>query len=112
MYCKEIYSHVDDLFPQIPDTHIYECQKIIWKMTYRLAGNAPVITILQASILNLPPFKKHQQRCAIQDTTSVLLTSYSEQKLLATFVNWQPKEGVEVYMEEINNNYNQSETVP
>jgi hypothetical protein len=62
--CKQIRSHdlcflFKDVFPHIPTTHIYECLKIIWQMTYRLADDAITTTILPSSILNLPPFKRH-----------------------------------------------------
>jgi hypothetical protein len=59
-------------------------------MTYRLAHNAPVITILPATIVNLPPFKNHQSG-ANQDITAGQSSAYLQQKLLATFLNWQPK---------------------
>jgi hypothetical protein len=44
--CKHIRSHdlcflFDVVFPQIPASHIYDCLKIIWQMTYRLANNPP-----------------------------------------------------------------------
>jgi hypothetical protein len=37
--CQQIRSHdltflLDEIFPEIPDTHVYECLKIIWQMTY------------------------------------------------------------------------------
>jgi hypothetical protein len=102
--CKQIRSHdlcflFNDVFPHIPTTHIYECLKIIWKMTYRLADDAPTTTILPLSILNLPPFKKHLSP-AIQDTISVLTAAYSQTKLLATFTNWKPEEEGDDYSED------------
>jgi hypothetical protein len=102
--CKHIRSHdlcflFEDVFPHIPTTHIYECWKVIWQMTYRLADDAPTTTILPPSILNLPPFKKHLSP-AIQDTISVLAAAYSQTKLLATFTNWKPEEEGDDYSED------------
>jgi hypothetical protein len=102
--CQQIRSHdlsflLDELFPKIPDAHIYECLKIIWQMTYRLADNAPVDTILPAEILNLPPFK-NSQSLANQDITAVQSPTYSQHKLLATIVNQPPRAAEEVALGE------------
>jgi hypothetical protein len=93
--CNQIWSHdlsflLDEVFPEITVTHIYKCMQIIWQMTYRLADNAPTIPILPAAILNLLPFKNHQTR-ANKDITVVHSSTYLQQKLLATFVNWPPR---------------------
>jgi hypothetical protein len=91
--CKQIRSHdicflFKDVFPHIPTTHIDECLRIIWQMTYGLAADAPTTTILPPSILNLPPFKKHLDP-AIQDTISQPTAAYSQTKLLPNFTNWK-----------------------
>jgi hypothetical protein len=102
--CQHIRSHdlsflLDEVFPEIPDAHIYECLKIIWQMTYRLADNAPVDIMLPAEILNLPPVKNNQS-LANQDITAVQSPTYSQHKLLATFVNRPPRAAEEVALGE------------
>jgi hypothetical protein len=102
--CKQIRSHdlcffFHDVFPHIPTTHIHECLKIIWQMTYRLADDALTTTILPPSIINLPPFKKHL-RPAIQDTILDPTAAYSQTKLFATFTNWKPEEEGDDYSED------------
>jgi hypothetical protein len=64
-----------------------------------LADIAPVDTILPAEILNLPPFKNYQS-LANQDITAVQSPTYSQHKLLATFVNRPPRAAEEVALGE------------
>jgi hypothetical protein len=63
--CQQIWSQylsflLDEVFPKIPDTPIYECLKEIIRqqMTYRLTDNAPIDKILPAEILKPSSFQE------------------------------------------------------
>jgi hypothetical protein len=79
-----------DVFPNIPDRHILECLKIIWKMTFRLGDNYNV-TIPLGSI-DIEPFRKREPcRSATLD--------YSYSRLISTFVSGaEPQEPEVVHL--------------
>jgi hypothetical protein len=89
--CSQIASHdlgflLDDVFPEIPERHTYECLKIIWEMTYRLRDDAPDTTKLPKDALNIKAFRKR--------TTSLLghgsSRPYSKTRLIRDFLNQDP----------------------
>ena len=47
-----------DVFPNLPNIHIMECLKTIWKMTYRLGDNYDIH--LRLGTLFNPPFRVHR----------------------------------------------------
>jgi hypothetical protein len=61
--CRQIRRHdlcflLTDVFPDLPDRHIFQCLKIIWKATYRLTDDPTKTTVLPKDMLNLPLFRE------------------------------------------------------
>jgi hypothetical protein len=65
--CQKIHQHdltflYSDVFPHVPERHIFECLKIIWQMTFRLRTNAQIN--LPLDCLNIPPFSDFPHDCS------------------------------------------------
>ena len=72
--CRQISRHdleflYTEVFPEIPDRHIYECLKIIWESTYRLTDEYGKATQLPRGLLNIPPFRGQQNMVSIDAVT-------------------------------------------
>jgi hypothetical protein len=70
------------VFPHLPERHIFECLKIIWKMTFRLSPNGAIN--LPSGRLNIPPFRDYPQEYSPTFVSSC-------KRLITTFNNnWKP----------------------
>jgi hypothetical protein len=85
--CQKIQEYdlsflFSDVFPHLPERHIFECLKIIWKMTFRLSTNLRIN--LPPGHLNIPPFRDYPPDC---NPTY----AFSAQRLITIFrTNWKP----------------------
>ena len=87
--CRQIRRHdlnflFTEVFPEIPDRHIFECLKIIWESTYRLSDDLGKVTQLPPNILNIPPFRK--RKISDEDDTHNL---YDAEKLKTVFSGYR-----------------------
>jgi hypothetical protein len=60
--CQNIHQHglsflFTEVFPHLPERHIFECLKIIWQMTFCLSTNVQIT--LPSGRLNIPPFRDY-----------------------------------------------------
>jgi hypothetical protein len=85
--CQNIHQHglsflFTEVFPHLPERHIFECLKIIWQMTFCLSTNVQIT--LPSGRLNIPPFRDYPP-----DHSPT--TTFSKERLITTFSNnWTP----------------------
>ena len=65
--CRQIRRHdleflYTEVFPEIPDRHIFKCLKILWECTYRLTEDLAKVTSLPRGILDIPPFRQQTKQ--------------------------------------------------